>query len=44
MKALTFSQREEVKAWEQEFVPCEHTLGLVQQESKQIESKGSLRI
>lgn len=30
MKALTFSKREEVKAWEQEFVPCEHTLGMVQ--------------
>lgn len=39
MKALTFSKREEVKAWEQEFVPCEHTLCLVQQESKRIEPK-----
>jgi len=41
MKALTFSKREEVKAWEQEFVPCEHTLCLVQQESKRIEPKGN---
>lgn len=44
MKALTFSKREEIKAWEQEFVPCEHTLCLVQQESKQIESKGNLHL
>lgn len=40
MKALTFSKREEVKAWEQEFVPCEHTLCLNQKESRQIESQG----
>ncbi|KAH8704692.1 putative ubiquitin C-terminal hydrolase [Talaromyces proteolyticus] len=32
MTAMTFSTREEVKAWEQEFVPCEHTLCLVQQD------------
>ncbi|KAJ5102871.1 hypothetical protein N7532_003400 [Penicillium argentinense] len=32
MTAMTFSKREEVKAWEQEFVPCEHTLCLVQQQ------------
>lgn len=42
MKALNFSQREEVKAWEQEFVPCDHTLGLVQQDSKKIEPNGKL--
>ncbi|KAI9924492.1 hypothetical protein MW887_006764 [Aspergillus wentii] len=41
MKALTFSKREEIKAWEQEFIPCEHTLGLVQHEPKQIESRGN---
>lgn len=40
MNATSFSQREEIKAWEQEFVPCEHTAGLVQQESKQIKSQG----
>ena len=40
MKAMTFSKREEVKAWEQEFIPCEHTIGLVQREPRQIESKG----
>lgn len=39
MKALTFSKREEVKAWEQEFVPCEHTLCLVQDNPRQIESQ-----
>ncbi|KAJ5475056.1 Ubiquitin carboxyl-terminal hydrolase 14 [Penicillium diatomitis] len=30
MNAMSFTKREEVKAWEQEFVPCEHTLCLVQ--------------
>ncbi|KAK9554067.1 ubiquitin C-terminal hydrolase Ubp14 [Aspergillus fumigatus] len=39
MKAMTFSKKEEIKAWEQEFVPCEHTLCLVQQTPKQIESQ-----
>ena len=41
MKALAFSQREEVKAWEQEFVPCEHTLGLIQQDNTPVNSKGT---
>lgn len=41
MKALTFSKREEVKAWEQEFVPCEHTLCLIQDNPRQIESQGN---
>ncbi|OQD79523.1 hypothetical protein PENANT_c049G06754 [Penicillium antarcticum] len=41
MTAMAFSKREEVKAWEQEFVPCEHTLCLVQQESEQAASKDS---
>lgn len=40
MNAMTFSKREEVKAWEQEFVPCEHTLCLVQQEIEDADSKG----
>ncbi|KAL5332159.1 hypothetical protein BJX70DRAFT_384968 [Aspergillus crustosus] len=31
LNAITFSKREEIKAWEQEFVSCKHTLGLVQQ-------------
>lgn len=41
MKALSFTEREEIKAWEQEFVPCEHTLLLQQQESRKIESTGN---
>lgn len=44
MKAMTFSKKEEIKAWEQEFVPCEHTLCLVQQNPKQIESQGMVFI
>ncbi|KIV80812.1 hypothetical protein PV11_08288 [Exophiala sideris] len=39
MKAMAFSQKEEVKAWEQEFTPCEHTLCLEQHPSRQIESQ-----
>ena len=39
MKAMTFAKQEEVKAWEQEFTPCEHTLLLEQQPSRQIESQ-----
>ncbi|EED23612.1 ubiquitin C-terminal hydrolase, putative [Talaromyces stipitatus ATCC 10500] len=39
MKALSFSKREEVKAWEQEFVPCEHTLRLKQQEHGNVNRK-----
>ncbi|KAJ5750798.1 hypothetical protein N7533_007826 [Penicillium manginii] len=41
MNAMTFSKKEEVKAWEQEFVPCEHTLYLVQHEIENAESKDS---
>ncbi|KAJ5650032.1 uncharacterized protein N7484_003755 [Penicillium longicatenatum] len=41
MTAMTFSKREEVKAWEQEFVPCEHTLCLTQQHIQNVESKDS---
>jgi ubiquitin carboxyl-terminal hydrolase 5/13 len=40
MTAMTFSKKEEVKAWEQEFVPCEHTLCLVQQDVVQAASSG----
>lgn len=39
MKAMTFARQEEVKAWEQEFTPCEHTLCLEQQPSRQIASQ-----
>jgi ubiquitin carboxyl-terminal hydrolase 5/13 len=38
MKANTFAKQEEVKAWEQEFTPCEHTLCLEQHPGRQIES------
>lgn len=40
MNAMTFSKKEEVKAWEQEFVPCEHTLCLVQQDTTQAAATG----
>ncbi|OJJ57798.1 hypothetical protein ASPSYDRAFT_45727 [Aspergillus sydowii CBS 593.65] len=39
MNATTFSKKEEIKAWEQEFTPCEHTVGLIQQEPKPIDSQ-----
>ena len=39
LKAMTFARQEEVKAWEQEFTPCEHTLCLEQQPGRQIESQ-----
>ncbi|KAJ5563186.1 hypothetical protein N7535_008350 [Penicillium sp. DV-2018c] len=41
MTAMTFSKREEIKAWEQEFVPCEHTLCLTQDHTKQAASTDS---
>lgn len=41
MTAMTFSKREEVKAWEQEFVSCEHTLCLTQEDVADSESKGT---
>ena len=36
LKANTFARQEEVKAWEQEMVPCEHTLMLQQDSPRQI--------
>lgn len=39
LKANTFARQAEVQAWEQEFVPCEHTLCLEQEEARQIESQ-----
>ncbi|TGZ82661.1 ubiquitinyl hydrolase [Ascodesmis nigricans] len=39
MKAMTFATQTEVKAWEQEITPCEHTLCLEQTESKKLESQ-----
>ena len=42
LKASTFAKQAEVKAWEQEFTPCEHTLCLEQQTARQIASQGEL--
>ncbi|KAF1984486.1 ubiquitinyl hydrolase [Aulographum hederae CBS 113979] len=39
LKANTFARQEEVKAWEQEMTPCEHTLCLEQHTARQIESQ-----
>lgn len=39
MKASTFARQAEVKAWEQNFVPCEHTLRLEQESARRIESQ-----
>ncbi|OJD36994.1 ubiquitin thiolesterase [Diplodia corticola] len=39
LKANTFARQEEVKAWEQEMIPCEHTLCLEQEPAKKIESQ-----
>lgn len=41
MKALTFSRQEEVKAWEQEFTPCEHTRCLEQDQTSEVNSTGN---
>lgn len=41
MTAMTHSKKEEVKAWEQEFVPCEHTLCLTQQDNLKAGSTGT---
>lgn len=38
MKANTFAKQEEVKAWELDITPCEHTLCLEQEGHKQIPS------
>ncbi|KAJ9667837.1 ubiquitin C-terminal hydrolase Ubp14 [Coniosporium apollinis] len=38
LKANTFARQEEVKAWEQELTPCEHTLCLEQEAPREIAS------
>ena len=43
LKASTFARQAEVKAWEQEFTPCEHTLCLQQQAARQIQSQGTAK-
>lgn len=42
LKANTFARQAEVQAWEQEMVPCEHTLCLMQEDARQIDSQGML--
>ena len=44
LKANTFARQAEVQAWEQEITPCEHTLCLIQDEARQIESQGTLTL
>ena len=41
MKAPTFSRQEEIKAWEQEFVACEHTVCLQQDATRHIKTEGT---
>ena len=41
LKANTFARQAEVKAWEQEFTACEHTLCLEQDASRKIDSQGT---
>ena len=41
LKANTFAKQAEVKAWEQEMIPCEHTLCLEQEASRKIDSQGT---
>ncbi len=43
LRANTFARQAEVQAWEQEITPCEHTLGLMQEEARQINSQGKLQ-
>lgn len=42
LKANTFARQAEVRAWEQDVVPCEHTLCLTQEDARQIDSQGML--
>lgn len=42
LKANTFARQAEVQAWEQEMVSCEHTLCLMQEDARQIDSQGML--
>lgn len=41
LKANTFARQAEVKAWEQEYTACEHTLCLEQEKSRKIDSQGA---
>lgn len=39
LNATSYARREEIQAWELEINPCEHTIGMVQTESKPLESQ-----
>ncbi|RUS19947.1 hypothetical protein BC937DRAFT_86662 [Endogone sp. FLAS-F59071] len=39
LASLTYNKQSEIKAWEQEIVPCDHTRNLVQSESRKLESQ-----
>lgn len=40
LNAMSSAQKSEVKAWEEEIVPCGHTRELVQSEPKKLEASG----
>lgn len=42
LSAMSSAQKSEVKAWEEEIVPCSHTRDLVQPEPKQLEPSGTV--
>jgi ubiquitin carboxyl-terminal hydrolase 5/13 len=42
LEANTFATQAEVQAWEQEMTACEHTLCLIQEEPRHIDSQGIL--
>lgn len=44
LKANTFAKQAEVQAWEQEMIPCEHTLCLEQEAARKIASQGRYNI
>ena len=43
LKANTFARQAEVQAWEQEYMACEHTICLEQEQSRKIDSQGTSR-
>lgn len=40
LSAMSSAQKSEVRAWEEEIVPCTHTRELVQPEPKKLEPSG----
>ena len=44
LRANTFAKQAEVKAWEQEMTPCEHTLCFQQEAPRKIDSQGAFGI